>query len=98
MQRRQWNLSSDCLTSVAAHSRLRNLKETDLGFQKELKISKNWVLSESDPQPEDIVDAEENLVEDNSDVLLGVLIQELIEKKSMQRLCNQKHGCSCCRE
>ena len=78
---RQWNLSFDCLTSVAARARLRNLKESDPEFWKELTSSENRVPSESDPQPEDIVDAEENSVEDDSDVPLGVLIQELTEKK-----------------
>ena len=78
---RQWNLSFDCLTSVAARARLRNLKETDPEFWKELTSSENRVPSENDPQPEDIVDAEDNSVEDDSDVPLGVLIQELTEKK-----------------
>jgi hypothetical protein len=78
---RQWNLSFDCLTSVAARARLRNLKETDPEFWKELTSSENLVPSENDPQPEDIVDPEENLVEDDSNVPLGVLIQQLTEKK-----------------
>jgi hypothetical protein len=78
---RQWNLSFDCLTSVAARARLRNLKETDPEFWKELTSSENPVPSENNPQPEDIVDSEENLVEDDSSVPVGVLIQQLTEKK-----------------
>lgn len=66
---------------MAAHARLRNLKETDPEFWKELTSSENRVLSENDPQPEDIVDSEDDSVEDDSDVSLGVLIQELTEKK-----------------
>ena len=72
------NLSFDCLTSVAACARLHNLKESDLEFWKELTSSENPVPSENDPQPEDIV---ESLVEDDSNVPLGVLIQQLTEKK-----------------
>ena len=66
---------------MAARARLRNLKETDPEFWKELTSSENRVPSENDPQPEDIVDAEDNSVEDDSDVPLGVLIQELTKKK-----------------
>ena len=71
----------DCLTSVATHGRLCNLKETDPEFWRELTSNENEVPSENEPQPEDIVDSEKNLVEDDSDVPLGVLIQELTEKK-----------------
>lgn len=77
---RQWNLSFDCLTSVAARAKLRNLKETDPEFWKELTSSENPVPFENDPQPEDI-DSEENSVEDDSNVPLGVLIQQLTEEK-----------------
>ena len=66
---------------MAARARLRNLKESDPEFRKELTSSENQVPSESDSQPEDIVDAEEKSVEDDSDVPLGVLIQELTKKK-----------------
>jgi hypothetical protein len=78
---REWNLSFNCLTSVAARARLRNLKETDPEFWKELTSSENRVPPENDPQPEDIVDSENGSVEDDSDVPLQVLIQELTEKK-----------------
>jgi hypothetical protein len=71
---RQWNLSFDCLTSVAARARLRNLKETDLEFWKELTSSENPVPSENDPQSEDTVDSGEISVEDDSNVPLGVLL------------------------
>ena len=63
---------------MAACARLHNLKESDLEFWKELTSSENPVPSENDPQPEDIV---ESLVEDDSNVPLGVLIQQLTEKK-----------------
>jgi hypothetical protein len=78
---RQWNLSYDCLTSVAVRAKLRNLKETDLEFWRELTSSENLVPSENDPQTEDIVDSKDDLVEDDSDVPLAVLIQELTQKK-----------------
>jgi hypothetical protein len=66
---------------VAARARLRNLKETDSEFWRELTSSENQVPSEYDPQSEDIVDSRDDLVEDDSDVPLGVLIQELTQKK-----------------
>jgi hypothetical protein len=66
---------------VAARARLRNLKETDPEFWKELTSSENPLPSENDPHPEDVVDSEENSVEDDSNVPLGVLIQQLTEKK-----------------
>ena len=69
------------MTSVATRARLRNLKETDPEFWRELTSNENEVPSENEPQPEDIVDSEKNLVEDDSDVPLGVLIQELTKKK-----------------
>jgi hypothetical protein len=49
---RQWNLSFDCLTSVAARARLRNLKETDLEFWKELTTL--WLVKVVTP-PVDVV-------------------------------------------
>ena len=71
---------------MAACARLRNLKETDLDFWKELMNIENQVPSENNPQPEDIVESEDGLVEDDSDMPLGVLIQE--QKKSAQRSYN----------
>ena len=69
------------MTSVAARARLRDLKETNPDFWKELTTCENRIPSENDPQPEDIVDSENDSVEDDSDVPLRVLIQELTEKK-----------------
>ena len=63
-------------TCVAAHARLQNLKETDPDFWKELTNIQNQVPSENNPQPEDIIESEGGLVEDDSDMPLGVLIQE----------------------
>ena len=58
--------------------RLQNLKETEPDFWKELTNIENQVPSENNPQPEDIVESEDGLVNDDSDMpfKLGVLIQE----------------------
>ena len=81
---RQWNLSFNCLTSVAAHARLCELKETDPEFWEKLTnhSAENLVPAENKPQPEDIVDPEDVMVDDldDSDVPIGVIVQELTEK------------------
>ena len=68
---------------MAARARLQNLKETDPDFWKELTNIENQVPSKNNPQPEDIVESEDGLVEDDSNMLL---IQE--PKKSAQRFYN----------
>jgi hypothetical protein len=83
---RQWNLSFNSLTSVAARARLRELKETDPEFWRKLTnhTAENLIPAENKPQPEDEVDPEDSdiMVDDldDSDVPIRVLVEELIEK------------------
>ena len=81
------------MTSVAARARLRDLKESNPEFWKELTTSENRIPSENDPQHKDIIDSDEdNSVEDDSNVPLGVLIQELTEKKVRRGFAINKMG------
>jgi hypothetical protein len=68
---RQWNLSFNSLTSVAARARLRELKETDPEFWRKLTnhTAENLIPAENKPQPEDEVDPEDSdiMVDDLDD-------------------------------
>ena len=66
--------------------------ETSKKLTQSFGRSENRVPLESDPQPEDIVDSENESVEDDSDVPLHVLIKELTEKKVYKGFAINKKG------
>ena len=77
---REWNLSFECLTGVAARSKLRSLRDTDSNFWEELTSQNTIHLPAKDnPQPEDDptdVDPIDEL--DDSEVQIEDLIESMV--------------------
>jgi hypothetical protein len=73
-----WNLSYNSLTSVLARTRLREIKVTDPTLTT--KRSDELAPPENTPQPEDIINDEED-AGDDCDVLIPVVITAMTEKK-----------------
>jgi hypothetical protein len=81
---RDWNLSYSCLTSYAARSKLRGLRESDPEFWDELTSKKlgERVPPEDMPQPEDTLPTPDNDGSlDDSDVPVHSVINNIIHKK-----------------
>ena len=78
---RGWNLSYACVTGAAARAKLRELKQTDPVFWKELTTQQ----FDDNVPPENIPQLEDNIVDEDigindSHVPLKVLVQELADK------------------
>ena len=88
---REWNLSYDCLSGVAARAKLRQLKETDPKFWTELttKQPEDCVPNEDIPQPEDFVDNDTGLLDD-SDIPIEIAVNEMISETHVMKKVSRK--------
>jgi len=74
-----WNLSYECLTKFAARKKLREMKNTDPEFWKELTKAKTQdlpVLDVALPEDQIVTADDDNL--DDSELPLSVIIDEII--------------------
>jgi len=92
---REWNLSYECLTGVAVRSRLRELRNTDPEFWKELttRQSEDIVPPEHVEQPEDKVSTCDTVdTNDDSDVPISAIIGVMLEGSVPSRYSAQDDG------